>query len=457
MPIPRYMLADYDAQALAEELVRRIPAHTPEWRNPRVGDPGRTLIDLFGWLGETLLYRVNLIPERQRLEFLRLLNIGLRPAQPAQALVQLGMASPDQSKAIAVPRGTPVTGPVPFETIGDIAVQPLEGRVYYKRRPSDDERDRLSEVLLGLEAIYGIAVGSPYVTTPLFGDGLADPAGVDVLARSVDEAVWVALLAASPEALPAARRALEQEPVLLNIGIAPRLSVPDPDPDTPDPAPRPQLWTWEITSAHPTPSGAVDYITLEVDRDESQGFSKEGVQRLLLPPASDIGLPTNDVDDDIRAGVGDRPPRLDDPETAARLLTWLRLRSAGDGASLPLSWLGANAVAVDQRKTLADTVVGTASGAADHVVQLPANSIDPESLVLEIVESGRGFITWQRVDDLAACGRDDRCFELDPEAGTVTFGDGVRGMRPEAGARIRVMRLRAGGGRAGNLPSGNLA
>ncbi|MGH6919411.1 MAG: putative baseplate assembly protein, partial [Geminicoccaceae bacterium] len=119
MPIPRYMLADLDAQALAQELVRRIPAHTPEWRNPRVGDPGRTLIDLFAWLAETLLYRVNLIPERQRLEFLRLLNMPLRPAQPARALVQLGMASPDQSNPVPVPRGTPVVGPVAFETVGD--------------------------------------------------------------------------------------------------------------------------------------------------------------------------------------------------------------------------------------------------------------------------------------------------------------------------------------------------
>jgi Baseplate J-like protein len=457
MPIPRYMLADLDAEALAQELVRRIPAHTPEWRNAREGDPGRTLIDLFAWLSETLLYRVNLIPERQRLEFLRLLNIGMRPAQPARALVQLGMASPDQTDAVPVPRGTPVAGPVTFETIGDITVQPLQGRVYHKRRPSDDERDRLSEVLIGLEAIYGITVGSPYITTPLFANGLADPAGIDVFGESVDEALWIALLAATPEAVPAARRAFEQEPVLLNIGIVPRLVVPDPDPAGPPPAELPRLWQWEITSARPTASGAVDYITLEVERDDTLGFGKEGVQRLLLPPASDIGLPPNDVDDDVRAGVGDRPPRLDDPDAAARLLTWLRLRPTGTGSALPLSWLGTNAVAIDQRKTLGDTIVGTASGVADQVVQLPASSVDPDSLVLEVVEGGRGFVAWQRVSDLGACGRDDRCYELDPEAGSVTFGDGVRGRRPEPGARIRIAQLRAGGGRAGNLPAGNLA
>ena len=42
------------------EVVARIPAHTPEWTNPRIGDPGRTLIDLFAWLTDTLLYRANL-------------------------------------------------------------------------------------------------------------------------------------------------------------------------------------------------------------------------------------------------------------------------------------------------------------------------------------------------------------------------------------------------------------
>ena len=62
------------------ELVARIPAHTPEWTNPRPGDPGHTLIDLFAWLGDALLYRANLIPERQRLAFLRLLGQQMRPA-----------------------------------------------------------------------------------------------------------------------------------------------------------------------------------------------------------------------------------------------------------------------------------------------------------------------------------------------------------------------------------------
>ena len=64
MPIPFYQLDDRTFEDLVSELLARIPGHTPEWTNPRIGDPGRTLIDLFAWLGDTLLYRVNLLPDR---------------------------------------------------------------------------------------------------------------------------------------------------------------------------------------------------------------------------------------------------------------------------------------------------------------------------------------------------------------------------------------------------------
>src|SRR3954449_4337724 len=107
MPFRPPALDDRSFDDLVQELVARIPAHTPEWTNPRTGDPGRTLIDLFAWLGETLLYRVNLIPARQRLEFLRLLNMPPKPAEPARGLVALGPASPKGAVPAAIPVGTP--------------------------------------------------------------------------------------------------------------------------------------------------------------------------------------------------------------------------------------------------------------------------------------------------------------------------------------------------------------
>jgi predicted phage baseplate assembly protein len=84
MPIYPPNLDDRSFEDLVEEALARIPAHTPEWTNPRVGDPGRTLVELFAWLTDTLLYRANLIPERQRLAFLRLLGVQMRPALPAK-------------------------------------------------------------------------------------------------------------------------------------------------------------------------------------------------------------------------------------------------------------------------------------------------------------------------------------------------------------------------------------
>src|SRR4030095_7068632 len=116
MPVRPPALDDRSFDDLVDEVLARIPAHTPEWTNPRLGDPGRTLIELFAWLTDTLLYRVNLIPERQRLAFRRLLGVPLRPARPARGIVGVGF---DDKQATSVQVMQPlatVKGPVSFET-----------------------------------------------------------------------------------------------------------------------------------------------------------------------------------------------------------------------------------------------------------------------------------------------------------------------------------------------------
>lgn len=75
MPITPPRLDDRGYDDLVAELLARVPAHTPEWTPQQVGDPGRTLLELFAWLADTVLYRANLIPERQRLAFLQLLAV----------------------------------------------------------------------------------------------------------------------------------------------------------------------------------------------------------------------------------------------------------------------------------------------------------------------------------------------------------------------------------------------
>ena len=69
--------------------MRRIPVYNREWTDHNPADPGITLLELFAYLGENLLYRFNQVPETTRLEFLDLLDLPLRPAEPARAMVEL--------------------------------------------------------------------------------------------------------------------------------------------------------------------------------------------------------------------------------------------------------------------------------------------------------------------------------------------------------------------------------
>ena len=47
MPILPPSLDDRSFDDLVNELLARIPSHTPEWTDPRPGDPGRTVLELF--------------------------------------------------------------------------------------------------------------------------------------------------------------------------------------------------------------------------------------------------------------------------------------------------------------------------------------------------------------------------------------------------------------------------
>lgn len=476
MPLLPPSLDDRRFDDLVEDLIARIPAHTPEWTHPRLGDPGRTLIELFAWMGDALLYRANLIPERQRLVFLKLLGQGLKPAQPARGIVSLSFAQEAELGAHTLaPLGT-LKAALPFETLAETTVLPISGEVYIKRRLATDETARRSELLQGLSRIHGLR-GSlkAYQTTPVFAGGRAEPAGVDVFARSADRALWIALLAPRaprPEEQDATNTAARSAlgggdtglPALLSVGIVPAQKPPTLFESVSAPTAVPVLW--EITTQGRT-AFETDYLTLGVasGTDTSRGLAVAGTLRLQLPDESRIWAPPNDVGLNPRAGVGDAPPRLDDAERAARLIAWIRLRpKPGETVGqLPLTWLGLNAVEIDQRASLSGRVLGTSTGAADQKFQLPLPSVDPASLQVQVEEPGRGYQPWVRVDDLGAISSDPHVareagvYELDPEAGTLRFGDGVRGRMPEREMRVRLASGRFGGGRAGNLPAGSLA
>lgn len=459
MPFRPPALDDRSFEDLVADLVRRIPAHTPEWTQAREGDPGRTLIDLFAWLGDAILYRANLIPERQRLAFLRLLGVGVRPAVPARGLLQLSIADPAATAPAFAPPHSAIESPLPFETLSEATVHAVEGRCYIKRKPTAEEDRRLRDILPDLGELYGVG-GAPrgYVTTPVFVEQAGAASTVDIAADSRDKCLWFALLAGAPEPAQIAQLRAElggggeNRRRVINVGIAPAVLAPEEFSDIGLRAPTPHVW--EICTGR---NGGLDYLPLEIVADGAAKLTRTGVARLLLPGKDDIGAPTNDVLDELQAGVGDRPPRIDDPTTAARLVTWIRLRLDPRArlSSLKFDWAGVNAVAVEQRRTLGRQTIGQGSGASDLELSLGTESVEAASLIVE-VEEEEGMRVWRQVPDTAAAGRDDRVYSLDPEAGTIRFGDGVRGMAPALGRIVQVAQMRAGGGAAGNLPAGSI-
>jgi predicted phage baseplate assembly protein len=457
MPIRPPALDDRSFDDLVAEVLTRIPAHTPEWTNPRLGDPGRTLVELFAWLTDTLLYRANLIPERQRLAFLRLLGIQMRSAIPASTVVGLAIDDEDVTDAVVIQPLATVKGPVNFETRSEVTVLPIGAEACYKRPLTEDEAREMADVVQGLREIYQLdQAARPYIATPVFAGDVPEKDGFDLVTRTVDKCLWLALLAPKPEQVEAVKETLGANEFggqqLLSVGVVPSIEVPALFEDIGPRAHIPHVW--EISSVNE--KGETEYHTLDLIADSTAGLTRRGVQRLALPSAEFIGAPSNDVREAIEAGVGDRPPRLDDSKKAERLVAWLRLRPAVSLESLSLSWIGINAVEIDQRQTIAGRIVGQSDGTADQEMQLPGQSVEVESLQIQVEETGRGYQPWQRIEDLALAGRDAPVFSLDSEAGTIRFGDGIRGRVPELGRRVRVALMRVGGGEAGNLPPGSL-
>lgn len=462
MPIRPPVIADLTHDQLVEELLSRIPAHTPEWTNPRLGDPGRTLIDLFAWLGDALLYRANLVPERQRLAFLELLGGAMRPAVPASGLITVAFADEARIAPAALRPFATVPGKLPFETTQELTVLPLQAQCYAKRSLTEDEAREQRDVINGLQTVYELdGPPLPYVATRLFEGALEE--GFDIVAGTIDASLWIALLAAKPELVQPVRTAIQAGvaggPARASIGLAPKIRMPERFDELPPRVPIAVRWEACIEK----PAGSVHMVELEL-ADRTDGLRHAGVMRLPLPTGYKVGKHENDPRKLLRAGVGDLPPRIDDAELDARLVGWLRMRPRqprAEVSSLPLTWAGINAVELEQRQTIHARILGVSDGSPNQVFRLPGPSVERAALELEVEEGGRYF-RWQCVDDLAtleaspAAAREARVFTLDAEAGTLRFGDNVRGRIPEAQSRVRARRVRLGGGRAGNLPAGTL-
>lgn len=102
-------LDDLRFQELVSEARTRIVRHSPDWTEHNVSDPGITLIELFAWFTDVLLYRINRVPERLQLALLEL--VGITPAPPRAARTALRFVLEPSSPEASIPAGTAAAAP----------------------------------------------------------------------------------------------------------------------------------------------------------------------------------------------------------------------------------------------------------------------------------------------------------------------------------------------------------
>jgi len=464
MPLDAPLIDDRRFQQLVDDTLARARVHTPEWTNFTQSDPGVTLVQLFSFLTENLLYRANLIPERNRRAFLRLLRVPLEPASAAQGLVSIHNER-GAAKTQTLPADLEVRAQaVPFRTRLGLDVLPIEARAFFKRplTPTEEQRDYYRLLYASYRTEFPEDVNL-YETVAL------DPAVVDEVDlnnHTVDRSLWIALLARKADQ-PAASgdpwKWLRDElgGRTLTLGVVPAL---DGVSATLSPGGRAQprdLLVFELPQVpadRRVPRGANDrpaptYRQLE-PRTEVDLLTRPGVVQLALPDAERLGM-WSDVDP-LEAGVGDMPPTLEDSVLAGKLLTWLRIRSNG-AAQARIKWAGINAAPVRQSERVVAEPLASGDGTPDQVRRLSRAPVLRGSVEVVTRVGAEVPVRWKEIDDLAAASpevpvSDPRLpagtspplpdaervdvFELDPEAGLLGFGDGLRGRRLPLDARV---------------------
>src|SRR4030065_402194 len=93
-------LDDRQFQDLVDEAKKRIPHYCKEWTDHNVSDPGVTLIELFAWMTDIMLYRLNQVPKLHYIRLMEMLGIPLREPEPARVPVTFWLSAPQSMPVI---------------------------------------------------------------------------------------------------------------------------------------------------------------------------------------------------------------------------------------------------------------------------------------------------------------------------------------------------------------------
>src|SRR5215471_17232210 len=107
MPLPTPNLDDRRFQDILDEARRRIPELCPQWTDHNLSDPGITLLELFAWMTDLILYRLNRVPDKTYIKFLELIGVQMQPARASTTELLVRLTAP-QFEETVIPRGTAI-------------------------------------------------------------------------------------------------------------------------------------------------------------------------------------------------------------------------------------------------------------------------------------------------------------------------------------------------------------
>lgn len=426
MSLPTPNLDDLRFQRdLVDEARRRIVHYCPEWTEYNLSDPGITLIELFAWMTELIVYRLNQVPEKNYLKFLEMLGMQRQPASSARTVLTFWLSvslpiSPENDDPVIVPVGTEVASrrldeeeEVIFTTDRQLTITPP--KLGQLRREDEFHRNYLAR--LGVEIFY------PFKRTPQPGDTFYlgfDPA------RDISGHILQLAFECDPTQAVGVRR--EDPPWVWECSLGDGLweeVMPSNRPGERD-----------TTGGLNNPQGSlILYLPLAMRPDQVQGRDALWLRCRLEQRRPEQGMYTES-------------PRV-------RRVTAYTL-----GAAVPAT----------HAQIVENEVLGASNGEPDQVFQLehaPILALQPgESVEVEERRYGEvAFVPWEVVADFAHSDRYDRHIVVDTATGEVRFGPAVRqpdgtvrqyGRVPEAGRSIRFKKYRYGGGAKGNLPTDSL-
>ncbi|MCC7366404.1 MAG: putative baseplate assembly protein [Dehalococcoidia bacterium] len=412
MPLPDIRLDDRSFQDIVNEAKALIPRYCPEWTDHNVSDPGVTMIELFAWMTDLLLYRMNRVPEKNYIRFMELIGMGLKEPVPARTRLTF-MLTAAQPGPVTIARGTEVatvrTGDreaIPFTTDEDLLIWPPTLRHFLFSSDGATFTDYLPR--LQAEDEYFDA----FQRVPIPGDalyyGFAENLSSHIVSMHIDCTVE-------------------------GIGVDPK-----------DPPLAWEAWCGDLHG----------WQRARVELDQTGGLNQSGEVMLALPPSMEPRVMARQGGYWLRLRV--LQPRPRQPEySASPRINLVRTEAIGGTAMATHS-------TVIQGELLGRTTgVPGETFTLHHTPLLPRRA---DEYVETQLDDGT-WVHWEEVSSFRDSGPSDHHYTLDGVTGTITFGPTIRqrdgsehayGATAGKGLGARMTRYRSGGGLRGNVGANTL-